>query len=142
MFNKTDDLEFKLLDDRKYIIEESNNQMKVLQYGMWGKKDEEIDLDKCRYEIRTIYLGKDGNEIMGKGVSLSEEGTHELTRILVDNNMGYTKDLLNSMKNRDDFMVNLKRVLKDDDIQDIDLDNIDDDYFDASSIFDNKKEES
>lgn len=141
MFNKSNanDLEFKLRDeDSRWILEENQNQMKVLQVGMWGKKDEPIDPFRCRYETRTVFIGKDGNEIMGKGCSFSEEGINELTRVLVKQGKGNTKDLLESMSERSDFLPTLKRILKDNpDANDIDLSNVDDEFFDASAILDN-----
>lgn len=138
MFGKsnTSDLEFKLLDDQRFILEESQNQMKVLQKGMWGSKEEPIDPFKCKYEIRTMFINKDGIETMGKGCSMTEEGVNELTQILVEQGMGDTKDLLKAMSTRDDFLQSVKHLLKDDpDAQDLDLDNIDDEYFSPTTIF-------
>lgn len=136
MFKKTNDLEFKLLDDQRFIIEEQNNQMKVLQKGMWGPTEEPIDPFKCKYEIRTMFIDKEGNEVMGKGCSITEEGTNELTRILVEQGMGNTKDLLIAMKERGDFLRCLKSVLNDDPAcKDLNLDDFDDEYFSPSNIF-------
>lgn len=144
MFNKSSDLEFKLRDEEsKWIIEEHQNQMKVLQVGMWAKPDEPIDPFRCKYETRTVYIGKDGNEIMGKGCSFSEEGINELTRVLVEQGKGNTKDLLTSMSERTDFLPTLKRVLKGNpEAEDIDLSDVDEEFFDASTILDNSKEVS
>ncbi len=143
MFNKTSDLEFKLRDEEsKWILEEHQNQMKVLQVGMWGKPDEPIDPFRCKYETRTVYIGKDGNEIMGKGCSFSEEGINELTRVLVEQGKGNTKDLLTSMSTRPEFLPTLKRVLKGNpDAEDIDLSDVDEEFFDASTILDNSDKE-
>lgn len=137
MFNKNNanDLEFKLLNDQRFIVEEHQNQMRVLQNGMWGPKGEPIDPDKCKFEVRTVYIGKDGVEVMGKGCSFSEEGINELTRLLVENNKGNTKDLLEAMSDRPDFLTSIKQVLKNNPDSDIDLSNIDDEYFDAKTIF-------
>lgn len=138
MFGKgnANDLEFKLLNDQRYIIEEHQNQMRVLQNGMWGNKGDPIDPDKCKFEVRTVYIGKDGNETMGKGCSFSEEGINELTRLLVENGKGNTKDILESVSKRPEFLTTLKHVLKNDNQDfDIDLSNVDDEYFDANTIF-------
>ena len=137
MFNKSNasDLEFKLLDDQRFIIEENNNQMKVLQKGMWANKEEPIDPFKCKYEVRTVFIDKNGNEVMGKGCSMSEAGVNELTRILVEQGLGNTKELLDAMSKRDDFLLSIKHLLANNpDAQGIDLE-IDDDYFAPTEIF-------
>lgn len=137
MFNKNNasDLEFKLLDDQRFIIEENNNQMKVLQKGMWANKEEPIDPFKCKYEVRTMFIDKNGNEVMGKGCSMSEAGVNELTRILVEQGLGNTKELLDAMSKRDDFLLSIKHLLANNPgAQDIDLE-IDDDYFTPNEIF-------
>ncbi len=136
--NNSGDLEFKLLDDQRFIIEENQNQMKVLQKGMWGSKDEPIDPFKCKYEVRTMFIDKNGNEVMGKGCSMTEEGVNELTRILVEQGMGNTKDLLEAMSTREDFLQSVKHLLKDTPAAqglDLDLESIDDDYFSPTTIF-------
>lgn len=133
---KAENLEFKLVDDKRWILEETQNQMKVLQYGMWGDAADPIDPDKCKYETRTVFTNKDGNEVMGKGCSFSDDGINELTRVLVSEGLGNTKDLLEGLSTRSDFLPSLKRILKDNpDASDINLDDVDDEYFAPSSLF-------
>jgi hypothetical protein len=129
-------LEFKTLNDKRFVLEEEQNQIKVLRLGMWCKDDAPIDPDRCRYEIRTMYVKSDGTEQSGKGCSLSEEGVNELANVLVAEGKGYTRDLLESMKTRSDFGSSLKRVLGKTGDEDIDsaLEEIDDEFFDASSL--------
>lgn len=142
MFGKKSaaNLEFKVLGDNRFIVEEDQNQMRVLQYGMWGDKGTDIDENKCKWDVRTVFISKDGEEIMGKGTSFTENGINELTRILVEQGKGNTKELLRGMQNRNDFMSSLKHVLKNE--KDIDVGNIDDEYFDPSSIFNIDEEDS
>lgn len=143
MFGKDSyNLEFKQLGDQRWIIEENGNQMRVLQVGMWGSKDEPIDESKCRFEVRTVFISRDGEEKMGKGCSFTEDGINELARLLVKQGKGHTKELLTSMTDREDFFPTLKQVLNGNpEAEDIDLSNIDDEYFDASSIFNTESEE-
>lgn len=128
------DICFHLFEDKRFILEENNNQMKVLQFGKWGNKDEEPDEKSCKWECRVIYNKPDGTEQAGKGCAFSEDGINELARVLVCEGKGNTRDLLNGMKDRKDFMPSLKSVLGNE--SDIDLSDIDDEFFDPNDILD------
>lgn len=130
------DIQFHLFQDKRFILEEQNNQMKVLQLGKWGGKDDiPTDEKSCKWECRTIYNKPDGTEQMGKGCSFSEEGINELARVLVEQGKGNTKDILTAMHDRKDFMPSLKIVLGNEaEDNGIDLSDVDDEYYNADDI--------
>ena len=114
-------------------FDEKGNVFLALRKISWGEgKKENVD-------IRKWYMSSDGEETVGKGVSfLTEEGPHELTRALVEEGYGHTEDVLNGIKDREDFMVSLVKVVNADDLaaNGIDVSNIpDDEYFDPTTIF-------
>ena len=66
---------------------------------------------------------KSEGETPGKGFSfLTEEGPHELTDVLISNGYGHTKDILELLRDRDDFEESVKSIYG--------SDKDDDEYFD------------
>lgn len=135
----TTDLKFHLFDDKRFVLEETNNQMKVLQFGRWASATEPPeDASQCKWECRTVFTKSDGSEQLGKGCAFSEDGINELARVLVAEGKGNTKDLLNGMKTRTDFLPTLKVVLGQE--SEIDLSEVDDEFFNPEDIFDDEIE--
>lgn len=65
-----------------------------------------------KLDIRKWFTNSDGSEVAGKGVSfITENGPNGLIKALLKNNYGDTRDVLNSIKTRDDFLYNVKSVL-------------------------------
>lgn len=65
-----------------------------------------------RLDIRRWYTDSDGNENPGKGFSFTtESGPDNLAVSLVKNNYGNTEQILNAIKNRDDFEYSINIVL-------------------------------
>lgn len=65
-----------------------------------------------RLDIRKWFTNADGSEVAGKGVSfMTEQGPHELVKALLKHNYGETREVLDSIKDRDDFLYNVKDVL-------------------------------
>lgn len=124
--------EFHIVDDKRFVLEETANQMKVLQYGVWANAGSEVDPSRAKWETRTYFIKKDGGEQAGKGCAFSLDGAHELARNLVAQGLGYTTDIIKELRNRDDFMPSLKRVLGNE--SEIDLSEVDDEYYDPSAI--------
>lgn len=113
--------------DFDFIFDEKGNTFLALRKIAWSEGGQE------KLDIRKYYNSSDGTETVGKGVSfITEEGPHELTRILVENNYGYTDEILNGIKNRDDFKSSLVKVLGDEDIKELGLEDVDpnEEYFD------------
>lgn len=65
-----------------------------------------------KLDIRRWYTDSDGNENPGKGFSFStESGPDNLTVALLQNNYGNTAQVLDAIKNRDDFAESLEDIL-------------------------------
>lgn len=65
-----------------------------------------------KLDIRKWFTNSDGSEVAGKGVSfITENGPNGLVKALLKNNYGDTRDVLDSIKTRDDFLYNVKTVL-------------------------------
>lgn len=65
-----------------------------------------------KLDIRKWFTNSDGSEVAGKGVSfITENGPNGLVKALLKNNYGDTRDVLDSIKERDDFLYNVKNVL-------------------------------
>ena len=86
-------------DSFDYIIDEGGNTSINVRKISWNGKPYKLDIRRYTY--------KDGEEKMMKGISLSDEASDELTKVLIDNGYGNTKYIINSLKNRDDFKESL-----------------------------------
>jgi len=96
-------INYNIIDEFDHIFDEKGNTFLSLRKIQWGEKG------GVKLDLRKWYNNSDGGETVGKGFSfLTEEGPHELTRILVGNNFGDTKEILDSVKEREDFIPALK----------------------------------
>lgn len=58
-----------------------------------------------KIDLRKWFTNSDGEEIAGKGFSfITEEGPNNLVNCLIDNGFGDTKDIVESISKRDDFI--------------------------------------
>lgn len=74
-----------------YILEERGNTYTALRKIRWGNSD------TFKLDLRKYYATEDG-EIMSKGHSMmSDEGSDELTRVLVDTGYGNDKKLFDAI---------------------------------------------
>lgn len=116
---------FKYTIDNEFgdnVIEEKANTSLNLRKISWGDKEDNFKLD-----IRKWYY-KDGEEICGKGVTLSEEGGHCLAEMLVEKGYGDTRKIIDSLKTRDDFDESLlDKSIEDDG-------DVDTDYYDPKEL--------
>lgn len=98
-------IEYSIVDEFDHTIDESGNQFIALRKIRWG------DRDKVSLDIRKYWMQAEG-EVLGKGVSfLTEEGPHELVNVMTREGYGNTKEILKSLKDRDDFQKSLNVVL-------------------------------
>ena len=95
--NNNSDFSYERDESFDHIIEEKGNTFIALRRIKWNGGD-------YKYDLRRWYNGSDGNEVMGKGISLTDDGMHELSKTLVENNFGYTEDLVKAIKTREDFV--------------------------------------
>lgn len=123
---------YNIVDDYDKIFDDKGNTFLAMRKIQWGESD------KTYLDLRKWYCNADGQETPGKGFSfLTEEGPHELARVLVENGYGHTDDIINSIKNREDFMTSLVECLNKEELDnlDIELPEVDDgDYYDPSVI--------
>lgn len=123
---------YTIVDDYDKVFDDKGNTFLAMRKVQWGESD------KTYLDLRKWYCNADGQETPGKGFSfLTEEGPHELAKVLVENGYGHTDDIIDSIKNREDFMTSLVQCLNKEDVDklDIELPEIDDgDYYDPSVI--------
>lgn len=110
-------------DSFDYIIDEGGNTSINVRKISWNGKPYKLDIRRYTY--------KDGEEQMMKGISLSDEASNELTKVLIDNGYGNTRYIINSLKNRDDF----KESLLEDNSSDLNnTDDEDEEYYDPKEL--------
>lgn len=132
MFKKSDTpFSYTIIDDFDKIIDEKGNNTINLRKLYWGE-----DSDKERLDLRKWIQGAQ-NEICTKnGFSfLTEEGPHNLTEVLVEEGYGRTKEVLEGLKNREDFRPALNVVLgKGDEYYDESVSIPEENYFDPRQV--------
>ena len=111
------------------IIEEKENQFTALREVQWGDRPSNLELRRSRNM-------PDGGEFPLKGVTfMTPEGPNTLAETLVNLGFGKTKDILSSLKDRDDFRRSLNTVLgKNDEFYDEKAGEVDDEYYDPSEL--------
>lgn len=124
--------EYKVNPDFDFTFDEKGNTFLALRKLSWGEgKPEKI-------ELRKWYNSADGTETPNKGFTfLTEEGPHELTKVLVEQGFGYTDDILNSLKDREDFKSSLSKVLSGKELDELGIEKVDPDeeYYDPMNLF-------
>lgn len=123
------------------IISEGGNSFVGLRKISWNGREEKVD-------IRKYMVNSDGNEIMGKGISLSEEEANTLTNTLVDKGYGDPKHIIKSYadNNNTKAIGSMYMVLNDMDPEYVsecalETEGDEDEGFDAESLFDSVDEE-
>ena len=114
-------IEYTIKDGYDHVLEEKGNTYISLRKMCWCGADE-AEEKEGKLDIRKYYTGKDGNEVVGKGVSLTEEGANELVQVLTKTEYGNTKTIINNIKNREDFIPSLVNCLSDEQLQDTGID--------------------
>jgi len=90
--------------DYNAVFDEKGSSCGVIRKVQWIKGDGEPDESKAKLEIRKIYTSADG-EKNGKAYTFgTEEGPHELVTSMIDCGFGHTKDIIEHIKDRDDFI--------------------------------------
>lgn len=129
-FNADFNKEMVTFDGIDIIFDEKGSRFLSLRKVQWVNKGEEPNEEKAKYEMRKYTVGKEGEEICGKGVSfLTEEGPHNLAKELVANGFGHTSDVLKELIKRDDFKETVEH-LGDDENASVS----DGEYFDMRSL--------
>jgi hypothetical protein len=99
-----------------YTFDERGSSFLALRQIQWCKEGDEPDESKSKLELRKWMVDKDGNEIANKGFSfLTDDGPHELAKILVQQGYGKTKDILTELVKREDFKNSVENFGKEED---------------------------
>lgn len=90
--------EYEIEEGFDHVFDEKGNTFLALRKVQWGGKGD------FKLDLRKWYINSNGEETVGKGVSfLTEEGPHELAKVLVDNGFGHTGEILQGIYHREDF---------------------------------------
>lgn len=116
------------------VDEGRGNSFIALKELKWG------DNGKYHLDLRKWYVKSDGTEFPGKGVSFqTEEGPHSLTKIMLENGYGHSKDVLMAIKDREDIPTEIKDSIESN-IDKMNIDSTDEDvkYYDPGELFKNE----
>lgn len=105
------------------VIEEFGNMVAMLRQVAWGGREEKL-------ELRKWIVDTDSEKPM-KGCSLTEEGWHNCTEILVQHGFGNTREIIRELSVREDFEKDLVSVIGKKKVEDAKSQEVvqDDDYF-------------
>lgn len=93
-----------LFDNLDAVFDERGSAFLSIRRVQWCEEGATPDREKSKLEIRKWRVTNEGEERADKGVAfLTEEGPHELTKVLINQGFGHTKDILLELKKRDDF---------------------------------------
>lgn len=116
-----------------HTIDEQGNSFIALREIAWNDKQEP------RLDIRKYRVDKEGNEVINKGVSfLTPEGPACLAYALLQEGYGDTKEIINNIKDREDFMPALVQSLSPDQLAEVGIDPNTvpvDAYYDPAQMF-------
>ena len=132
MFSKGDgEFKYEIVDGFDHVIDEYANRSLNLRKIRWG------DRDRVTLDIRQYYMTENG-ERMGKGVGfMTDEGPNNLVEIMSGLGYGNTLNILNNIKDRQDFQQSLNTALgKDSEFYDESAGEVADDYYDPKSLLD------
>lgn len=109
MFGEND-LKYEIFKDYNIPFDEKGSSVGVVRLVQWHKSGTEADESKAKLEIRKISVSSEG-ETIRKGYTFSTpEGPHELVKGLIDVGFGDTKEILRSVRKRDDFLEAAKTI--------------------------------
>lgn len=112
-------------------FDERGSSFLALRRIQWCKEGETPDEEKSKLELRKWMVDKDGEEIANKGFSfLTEDGPHELARVLVKEGFGKTGEILTELVKRDDFKDSVEHLGQD-------VEDTDGEYFDMRTLLSN-----
>lgn len=117
------------------IFDEKDSSFLAIRKVQWVKDGAEPDETKAKLEIRR-WTVQDGKEVALKGCAfLTDEGPHNLTKALIQEGYGHTKEVLGELKHREDFKDAVEHLNDDESFGE-------GEYFDMRSILLTAAEES
>lgn len=106
-------LRYHIFHDYNIPFDEKGATCGTVRKVQWVKEGKEPDESKAKIEIRKMYINSE-DERTGKGYVFSTpEGPSELVIGLIDSGFGDTKEILRSVRKRDDFMESAKTINED-----------------------------
>jgi len=129
MFDKSVSVKPVLFDNIDEIFDERGSTFLAMRKVQWCQEGKEPDESKAKLELRKWRMTPEGEERADKGFSfLTDDGPHELAKVLVKNGYGHTKDILLSLKDREDFKDSVEHLYDGEDVSS------DGEYFDMRSV--------
>lgn len=108
-------IKYHIFKDLEIPFDEKGATYGTVRLVQWCKEGTEPDSDKAKLEIRKVYT-QGGEEKIGKGYTFSTpEGPGELAQGLVKAGYGDTKELLRTLRDRDDFLEAATTINEDND---------------------------
>lgn len=118
-------IKYNVVDGFDYVVDEKANASINVRMLTWGDKP----IEDAKLDIRKWHITEEG-EIPGKGFSfLTEEGPHTLVETMAGLGFGHTKNILDNIKDREDFRPALNSVLGEGD-----------EFYDSTVIAEEEKE--
>ena len=97
-------LKYHMFFDFNIPFDEKGSTCGTVRRVQWEKEGSEPDESKAKIEIRKTYINSEG-EKLGKGYTFSTpEGPGELAIGLISAGFGDTKEILRTVRKRDDFL--------------------------------------
>lgn len=97
-------LKYHMFFDFNIPFDEKGSTCGTVRRVQWVKEGTEPDESKAKIEIRKTYINSEG-EKLGKGYTFSTpEGPGELAIGLISAGFGDTKEILRTVRKRDDFL--------------------------------------
>lgn len=107
----SDDIRPVMFDNLNEVFDEQGSTFIALRRVQWCKDGKEPEREKAKLELRKWRITPEGDERPDKGFSfLTEEGPHELVKVLIHNGYGRTKDILTELSSRDDFVESVQNL--------------------------------
>ena len=127
--------QYHVFKDYDIPFDEKGTTCGTVRKVQWIKGSGEPDESKAKIEIRKVYTSG-AEEKTGKGYTFSTpEGPGELACTLLKLGHANTKDVIMSIKDRDDFRKSLNSVLgKDDEAYDESAGTLEDDFYDPREV--------
>ena len=114
MFKSDEKITPIFFDNMDCVFDEKGSTFISMRKTQWVKEGSEPDREKARLELRKWRVTPEG-EKADKGFGfLTEEGPHELAKVLIHEGYGHTKDILKELRHREDFKESVNHLFDDD----------------------------
>lgn len=95
----SDKFSYEIIDGFDKVFDEKGNSFLAIRKIDWGGRG------TPKLELRKWFNNAQGEETIGKGFSfLTEEGPNELTKVLIESGFGHTEEIIEGIKDREDFL--------------------------------------